>query len=650
MKNQLWILLFIAFIPCTGLSQPYTEIFDEIWGMGENYSVPTVTDIDKDGLLDLIVGNQNGRLWHYRQKNPQSTDFTLITDDFNDIDCGEFTTPCFVDIDNDGLLDWFVGRQRGVLSHFEQETVTSFRFNHITEKFNDIKVRYGSVPVFTDLDHDDLLDMIVAERAGNLNYYEQVSIHSEHFTLVDDSLGGIVAQHRPRPFFIDLDKDDLLDLIIGGIAGELQHYEQNENGSLEFVMVAENFSNIDVGFYSAPWFGDLNNDDIIDLIIGEERGYLYHYIQDGNDPYKFNLVTEKFVNRVIDAGINAAPAMADLDGDGLIDMLIGEEEGTLHHYEQSAAGSSVFISITGDVGIDVGLDAAPVLTHLNDNGLYDLVIGNRSGNLYCYEQESSGSTVFQFITDTLGGIDVGANAAPCILDLDDDGLMDLIVGESDGYLRHYEQESAGSTDFVWLSDSLGGINSGTRAGPAFTDLDDDGLWDVIVGNRGVRVHHYEQDINDSTYHLITDLFNDVYIPTAKPVFLDVNGDGLEDYLAGTYWGDVRYFQRMDETLVEEHHLVSYPQAITLYQNYPNPFNLSTTICFQVDKRCDVRINIFNTFGQHIKSLSNKSYSPGDYTILWDSSDETGTFVASGVYLCRIEANGFYRTNKVLLIR
>ncbi|MBN1153695.1 VCBS repeat-containing protein [candidate division KSB1 bacterium] len=654
MKKICIVLLVVLILPGAANAQDYMEVIDGIWGMGENFSVPTFCDIDHDGFVDMIVGYQEGRLAHYRHDVTGSLafSFVLVTDHFNEIDVGEFATPSFIDLDNDGLLDMMVGGQHGRIFHFEQETVNSFKFNLLNKQFNDIQVGYGSTPHFTNLDNDSLIDMIVGERVGNLNYYEQEAVDSENFVLVDDTLSGIIAATRPRLFTLDLDQDDLLDLIIGGGNGYLEHYEQDTPGSYTFSLISEQFSEIYVGAYSAPYFIDLNDDGLFDLIIGEETGFLNHYIQDGEDIDSFHLITEKFVNDVIDVGRNAAPALADLDNDGLLDMLVGNEDGMLYYYEQNAIGSSLFNFVSDKFcDIDVGAQAAPILTDINNNGLYDLIIGQSMGNLNLYEQDAVGLCSFHLITENLDGISVGRYAAPCIVDLDADGLFDLLVGENNGYLHHYEQVTADSLHFTCISDSLGSLDVGDRSSPCVTDLDDDGLLDLIVGSLSSRVYHYEQtETASDSFNYVAEFFNDVYISSAKPVFVDINHDGLDDYLAGSYLGDIRYFQRIKDTFVDLDGMRTWPEYITLFQNYPNPFNPATTIRYDLSQSARVKVSIHNMHGQTVKILEDTFQQAGTHVLKWDGKDGTGCSLSTGIYFCHIDAQTHKQSIKLLLIK
>ncbi len=93
-----------------------------------------------------------------------------------------------------------------------------------------------------------------------------------------------------------------------------------------------------------------------------------------------------------------------------------------------------------------------------------------------------------------------------------------------------------------------------------------------------------------------------------------------------------------------------PTEYALGQNYPNPFNPSTSIRFAVPKQSNVRIDIFDIFGRLVKTLVNQEYSPGNHSILWNGDDGSNMKVASGMYLCRLQSDGFVATNKLLMMK
>jgi len=81
-------------------------------------------------------------------------------------------------------------------------------------------------------------------------------------------------------------------------------------------------------------------------------------------------------------------------------------------------------------------------------------------------------------------------------------------------------------------------------------------------------------------------------------------------------------------------------AFTIGENYPNPFNPSTVIPYNVNVSGELNVRIFNMLGQEVKTLLNHSALPGKYELMWDGKDNAGTSVASGIYVCQFQLNGF----------
>jgi len=207
--------MMLVFYTSIAISQTYTEIFENGWGRGIANSKPAVVDLDNDGLLDIIVGEWGGMLRHFEQDTPNSSDFSLVTDTFDDIDVGRYSAPCFTDLDGDGLLDMIVGNSEGDLNHYEQNAPGSVLFSSISESFNEINVGYNAAPTFTDLDNDGLLDLIIGAGDGYFHHYKQDDESSFGFSVVTDTFNHINVGDFPVPAFTDLDGDGLLDFMVG---------------------------------------------------------------------------------------------------------------------------------------------------------------------------------------------------------------------------------------------------------------------------------------------------------------------------------------------------------------------------------------------------------------------------------------------------
>ncbi|MCR5887792.1 FG-GAP-like repeat-containing protein [Hymenobacter sp. J193] len=212
----------------------------------------------------------------------------------------------------------------------------------------------------------------------------------------------------------------------------------------------------------------------------------------------------------LNVDILAAPAVTDLDGDGLLDMLVGNGYGDVVRFEQTMVNGSVFAPQSLST-ISLSALARLAVTDVDGDGLLDLVTGDIDGNVRRFEQTAINSSVFTSLDDlTTNGttaIVTGNSAAPAVTDIDGDGLLDLLVGNS-GRLRAYEQTVAQGTVFApppppqdFLTTGNVVVDEGEEfeeyvqagfAAPVVTDVDGDGLLDILVGNSQGNVQRYEQ--------------------------------------------------------------------------------------------------------------------------------------------------------------
>ena len=93
-----------------------------------------------------------------------------------------------------------------------------------------------------------------------------------------------------------------------------------------------------------------------------------------------------------------------------------------------------------------------------------------------------------------------------------------------------------------------------------------------------------------------------------------------------------------------------PQIYELRNAYPNPFNPSTRIEFNIPVTNNVKIEIFNVIGQKVRTLLDETRAPGDYTVVWDSRNDVGQKMSTGVYFVKMESSHFNKTIKVMLLK
>ena len=89
-----------------------------------------------------------------------------------------------------------------------------------------------------------------------------------------------------------------------------------------------------------------------------------------------------------------------------------------------------------------------------------------------------------------------------------------------------------------------------------------------------------------------------------------------------------------------------PPAFALQPNYPNPFNPRTTIAYDLPRDARVRLRVYSITGQLVASLVDGPQLAGRHRVVWDS----GGLLGSGVYLCRLQADGFTATRRMLVLQ
>ncbi len=93
-----------------------------------------------------------------------------------------------------------------------------------------------------------------------------------------------------------------------------------------------------------------------------------------------------------------------------------------------------------------------------------------------------------------------------------------------------------------------------------------------------------------------------------------------------------------------------PDAFTLHQNYPNPFNPSTAIRYELAEAARVAVAVYNARGQRMALLVDSRQSAGTHEAVWNGTSDNGSLLPSGMYFCRIDAPGFSKTMKMVLMK
>ena len=212
----------------------------------------------------------------------------------------------------------------------------------------------------------------------------------------------------------------------------------------------------------------------------------------------FRLITSKYNN--IFPGRNSVPIFADVNLQRKYDLLVGTVEGKVWLYvNEGTRKKANFQKYPPTKVVEFGLEthASPSLLDWDDDGDLDLVVGQKNGTLSLFINK--GDRFFPkwvLAEQNFQLIDIGGESAPCFFDIDNDKDADLIIGSANPTVFHYENRLQNKKRILWnISTNLFKFHklivTGRRAGIAVGDLDSDSDLDVVVGEKTGNLNYYE---------------------------------------------------------------------------------------------------------------------------------------------------------------
>lgn len=371
------------------------------------------------------------------------------------------------------------------------------------------------------------------------------------------STGHILElQSWPSAFYFDLDNDNKKELLFTPHSDDLFSEDYNniymyKNIGSVSIPIWQYQSNtylfddmIDRGSFSYPSLFDFDKDGKLDLFIGGEGKYnpitnmreysiaYYHNISSVNQ-IGFEKITDDFLNLSTKNIKGMYPTFGDINSDGIEDLLIGNDSGTIVLYKNIAASNLVpanFIFETDSMpGVFTTNYSFPFVYDMNSDNKKDILIGDRNGNISLYiDSGSSFSANFKLFSSQLGNIKTGSNfsfysyAVPFVGKADSTNNVYIFVGNADGNIERYSQFSNLSSPFFRADSFFSDIHTAPRSAIQFGDLDNNGTIDLIVGNQngGLQLYKNVSSIGTKDWQTENVLSFEIY-PNPTNQFLNI---------------------------------------------------------------------------------------------------------------------------------
>jgi|FLOH01.1.fsa_nt_gi hypothetical protein len=461
--------------------------------------IPAIKDIDGDGDMDIlsfdVLGNAmmfhknmsvekydncnslefdlDSECWGYFSESSLDNTITLFdtcsnvsTKTTND-DRHAGSATLAIDLNGNGLQDLLIGdiSYNNIVSLNNGGTIENSSMISQDANFpsysTPVDLTVFPAAYYLDVNNDEKKDLLISpnnpntsENFNNIWYYKNVGTESvpdfefQNYNFLQGEM--IDVGEGARPVFFDANSDGLLDIVIGnfGYFVSSNTFESKlalllNTGTLtipSFDLVERDYAGLaSLNINSVyPSFGDLDNDGDKDMIIGDEEGHLHYFINTAGAglPAEFSLSKPNYMN--IDVGETAMPQLVDVNHDEKLDLLVGERSGTIAYFENigSTDNASFNSSPTNDLFGDIDVMpeccsgySSPFLT-VDSVGDNLLYVGSEQGMLYQFNNIEGNLNGSFNLVDSL--FLSGLNVTISGADLNNNGSTELIYGEYAG--------------------------------------------------------------------------------------------------------------------------------------------------------------------------------------------------------------------------
>jgi hypothetical protein len=540
---------------------------------------PQFVDIDGDGDLDLFVQERSNELMFFENVgSANSARFVWRSDKYRDLDIGEWSR--FADLVGDGDLDLLAEQPYSYIRYYRNVgSASDPRFAAAVDSVRDAEGKAvfadrQNIPNVADIDCDGLPDLFLGRVDGTITRYELLAgtAESPRFRFMTDRFEGIEiigqvgSMHGANAmYFADMDQDGDLDFFWGDFFEPGVLFIRNvgscpaPNLRGEPQALVASGDSISTSGYNVPVLRDIDGDGDLDLFIGVLGGafnpqltaadnfLFYERLSNG----ELELRSRRYLSS-IDVGSESAPALADIDGDGDLDLIVGNkidpatlDRGRLYLFRNTGTPSAPAFRLADTLDLVKSYHLAPAFADIDADGDLDLLVGSWNDGVIVLRNVGS-RTEPRFVRDSALTLRIprGSQTTPAIGDLDGDGDLDVLVGEAAGNLNFFRNEGTREEPrFVLVTEEFGSIDVGRRSAPALVDLDSDGDLDLVIGREdaGAAVYRNVGSSSEARFELDSALAVPIH-HLGTPAFGDLDGDGRTEIIAGGLSGGLVYLR------------------------------------------------------------------------------------------------------------
>ena len=374
----------------------------------------------------------------------------------------EVDIPSFVDVDGDQDVDILTFKQNGGYVEYHQNQSQELFGNSDSPNFKLKTDCWGNF--YEGLNTYDL-NSCNEDAIFNLTQLKNSSMHSGSSSLA-----------------LDIDGDSDMDFILGDVSFNNLNLLINGGDSLNANMVFVNQEfpigygsviNAEINSFPAAFYVDVNNDEAKDLVVSpntENNSENFESIMvflntSENQSLLFEFSQNNFLQEnTLDFGSGAYPSTFDYNNDGLKDLIIGN----YNYFNNNEPTSQLallrnigsknepnFEVIDRDFGglSNIALDNIlntnvkglfPTFGDLDNDGDIDMILGDSNGKIHYFKNNASvnQNAVFELENINFFDIDVGQHSAPFLFDMNGDELFDLVIGQLDGSITYFENSGS----------------------------------------------------------------------------------------------------------------------------------------------------------------------------------------------------------------